>query len=327
MRARLLPPLAAFLIALAIALPAPSSSAQEPPVPAYLALGDSLAFGVGAENPAAQGYVGLVAFELEQTEEYAETGLEVVNVSVPGATSSDLVEEGGQLDQALEAIEEREETEGLAAVDLITISVGANDLLALGEPESDCFVDPLGDPCQEALAATLAGLNENLAHVLTTLRAAAPLAEVYVLDVYNPYSGTDDPLEIVASVGVQQINGVITAVAADPTYRSELVSVFELFQGRGNQLIASDGIHPNNDGYLVMAEAVLSTIQDRPFVFPPDISPVPSGSVSPTPVDNGGDSGVDAVVFWITLPLAFAAGVVLTGAYFLMRGRRGLGSS
>src|SRR6266511_2831972 len=110
MGCRSLPPLAAFLsLALAIALApsAPSAHAQE--APAYVALGDSLAFGVGASNPSTTGYVALAYNALRNSERFRPTGLELLNLGVAGARSADLVAPGGQLDSALDEIRRRQE--------------------------------------------------------------------------------------------------------------------------------------------------------------------------------------------------------------------------
>ena len=56
---RLLPPLAAFFSLPPSPLAARRQRAHAAETPAYIALGDSLAFGVGAANPAAEGYVAL----------------------------------------------------------------------------------------------------------------------------------------------------------------------------------------------------------------------------------------------------------------------------
>src|ERR1700674_2414620 len=194
MPSRLLPPLAAFLFLAAVALAfAAGVRAQQPP--AYLALGDSLAFGVGADSPAEQGYVGLTTASLRLSK-YNGTGLDLVNLSAPGATSADLLQPGGQLERALTDIQSR------GGADIISIDIGANDLLALAESNSPCFQSSGSKACQDALGQTLASLQTNLSSVLRRLREAAPTAQVYVLDIYNPYSGTNDPRAIVASVGV-----------------------------------------------------------------------------------------------------------------------------
>jgi Lysophospholipase L1 and related esterases len=314
MPCRLLPPLAAFLFLAAVSLASAAAvSAQQPP--AYLALGDSLAFGVGADNPAEQGYVGLTAANLRLSK-YSSTGLDLVNLSAPGATSADLLQPGGQLDRAISEIQRR------GGVDIISIGVGANDLLALAESSSPCFQSAASKACQDALGQTLAGLQSNLSSVLRQLRAAAPNAQIYVLDIHNPYSGTNDPRAIVASVGVQQVNGVIAAAAADPSLSAKFVSIHGVFEGRARQWIASDGIHPNNDGYRVMAEALLAAIEGQSPVLPSDLAALSTAAVGAGSSVSSGDSGVNALVPEVGIPAAFAAGLLLSAAYFVVRGRR-----
>ena len=315
MPSRLLPPLAAFLFLAAVALAfATAVRAQQPP--AYLALGDSLAFGVGADNPAEQGYVGLTAANLRLSK-YSGTGLDPVNLSAPGATSADLLQPGGQLDRALSEIQSR------GGVDIISIDIGANDLLALvAKSNSPCLQSAASKACQDVLGQTLAGLQSNLSSVLRRLREAAPNAQVYVLDIYNPYSGTNDPRVIVASVGVQQLNGVIAAAAADPSLGAKFVSIHDAFEGRARQWIASDGIHPNNDGYRVMAEALLAAIEGRSPVLPSDLAALPTAAVGAGSSVSSSDSGVNALVPEAGIPAAFAAGLLLSAAYFVVRGRR-----
>jgi lysophospholipase L1-like esterase len=316
---RVLPPLAAFLFfALApFAAPRPALSAD---APAYMAIGDSLAFGVGAQNPAAEGYVALTATELESHELFAEAGLEMINLSEPGATSGDLLEPDGQLDQALAEIAARQEPqETNDAVEIISIDVGGNDLLSLVETGLPCFEDPGGGPCRTAVNAMLSDLQGNLTLLLTELRQAAPAADIYVIDLYNPYSGTGEPLEVVASLGVQMVNGVIASVAANPEFGARFVSVYDLFQGRGQQWVAPDGIHPNNDGHRVLSAALTAAIFGRDIVLPSDIATPP-----PPVVDSSDNSGSDVglTVFVASLAVAFAAGGFVSAAYFLVRGRR-----
>jgi lysophospholipase L1-like esterase len=313
MPSRFLPPLAAFLFLASAAL-APIGAVHSQSTPAYLALGDSLAFGVGADNPATQGYVGLTAEALRKTDRYA-AGLDVVNLGVPGATSADLLAPGGQLEEALARIDDAGD------VPIISIDIGANDLLALAEGDSPCLQAPSSKTCLDALGLTLASLQTNLSTVLHRLRTAAPGAQIYVLNVYNPYSGTNDPREVIASVGVQQLNGVISAASNDPALGVAFVDVHDVFEGRARQWIASDGIHPNNDGYRVMAEALLATIQDRSPVLPSDLAALPSASTSDADA-SGDDSGVDALVPAVGIPAAFVAGLLLSAAYFAVRGRR-----
>lgn len=77
----------------------------------YVALGDSVANGIGASRPQ-NGYVGLVARRIHDR---TGRGVRVINVSVTGATTADVV---------------REQLPKIQGVrpDLVTLDIGANDV-------------------------------------------------------------------------------------------------------------------------------------------------------------------------------------------------------
>jgi hypothetical protein len=118
---------------------------------------------------------------------------------------------------------------------------------------------------------------------------------------------------------------VINATASEPALAVDLVSVFELFLGRGEQWVASDRIHPNDSGHLVISEALLAAIGDRAVVIPEDLASVPTGSSvgqqgSASPVSSNQDD-VSAVLLFVAIGIAFAAGLIVSGTYFWTRGR------
>ena len=326
MGCRLLPPLAAFLsLALAIALapPAPSAHAQE--APAYVALGDSLAFGVGASNPSTTGYVALVHNALSNSERFGPTGLDLLNLGVAGARSADLVAPGGQLDSALDEIRVRQEDASPIAneVEVISVDVGGNDLLGLVAPGSPCLESASVEPCRAAFGEVLSSIDRNLTEIVTRLREAAPEAIIVVVDLYNPYSGTGDLREPIAEVGVGQVNGVIGAATADPDLRITTASIFQLFTGRGTQWVAPDGIHPNDNGHKVIAEAVIAAIANREPRIPDELLSASPGATAPAidlGSENSGD-GVSTALLVTAVAVAFVAGAAVSGAYFVARGR------
>lgn len=316
---RVAPPLAALLFFTALLLP----TAAAAPGPAYLALGDSLAFGVGATNPSTHGYVGLTYEALRTAEPYRESGLELVNLSQPGATSHDLLQAGGQLEQALKEIERRavDFVRG-NEVEIISMDIGGNDLLVLAQSDSPCLAAPAGEACMQRLGEVLRGLQDNLRTALERLREAAPEAHIFLIDFYNPYSGTGTAIEAIADVGVQQLNGVIRAVASDPELRVGLASVFQLFQGRARQWIAADGIHPNDIGHAVIAEVLMAAIEGREPEIPEEILGRDPDAVSGTTGQGSGDGWRDNLLLLIiAVPLSFLAGAAVTAGYFLARGR------
>jgi acyl-CoA thioesterase I len=324
---RLLPFVAACLSLALLATPGPTARAQDSPI--YLALGDSLAFGVGASEPSSTGYVARTYESLRSSERYRESGLELVNLSVPGAKSTDLLAAGGQLDSALNLIRDRGSDEPQAnGVDAITIDIGGNDLLGLVAPGSPCLQSASVEPCRAAFGDVLSAIQTNLTETLRRLRDAAPQATIVAVDLYNPYSGTGDVREPIAELGVGQVNGVIGAVIANPDLRVLGASIFQLFSGRGLQWIAPDGIHPNDSGHAVIAEAVIAAISGREPVIPDELGAAsPGATAAPLdanapsePNDGGGD--ISTTVFGAGIVVAFMGGLTVCAAYFLARGRR-----
>ncbi len=315
---------------MSLALLAGPARAEE--TPAYLALGDSLAFGVGASDPAATGYVGLTYDALRKSDRYRERGLELVNLSAPGATSSDLLLHGGQLEAALEEITRRQEDASSADdnVEIVSIDIGGNDLLALGAAGSACRNDPTTGACGEQFTEMLQALRTNLARTVEGLRQAAPKADIVIVGLYNPYSGTGSSLETPADVALQQLNSALGAVAADPSVAAKWAPVYDLFRGRGGQWIAADGLHPNDKGHTVVAEVLLAAIQNRDpalpedlLTEPPALSPGgPSSLAGDQAAPSSSDEGNPLLLLAVAVPAAFLSGAIITGAYFLARGRR-----
>lgn len=321
MRNRSGPPLAAFLLlfsTLILGLSVANAAATQE-TPKYIVIGDSLSYGLGASEPSQTGFAALVHDALEGSDRFSDTGIDFINLSAPGATSPDLLEVGGQLQLALAEIERS------ASAPVITVAIGGNDLLDLADADSPCLNDVQTEPCLAELGQTLTTLQSNLGEVLTSLREASAEANIVVVDLYNPFSGTGDIRELLADAGVQRINGVIGASASDPGLRADLASVFQFFQGRGNQWIASDGIHPNDNGHAVIAEIVLAALGDREPHISDELLSVPPDPISVlgSVPQAGGDDGVGVAVLLIAIVVAFLAGGAVTGAFFVVRGRQG----
>src|SRR3990170_4998140 len=326
---RLLPLLAAF-VSLALLAPAPAAAKE---APAYIAIGDSLAFGVGASDPASGGYVALTYETLRSSERYRDRGLELVNLGVPGATSSDLLLPGGQLERALDEIRERQEDASSSDdnAEIITVDIGGNDVLALATADSPCVKDPLAEECQRRFQEMLGTLKGNLTEVLEGLREAAPKADLVVMDLYSPLSGRGGAEDLIADFAVGEINAVTEEVASRPDLDASLASVYTLFRGRAAQFIAADGVHPNDDGHALMAEVVLAAIEGRAPVLPEELlTPLAVEEISRGPLGQGGlepitssrekDSNL-ALILALAIPASLLGVGAVAGAYLAARGR------
>jgi lysophospholipase L1-like esterase len=194
----------------------------------YLALGDSLAAGFGA-LPATRGYAYLLYLKGVYDTELNTT---FANAAVPRATSSDVL--AFQVPQAIK----------IFRPDVITISVGGNDLLKI-----------LGgaDPVQ-----VLTEFQSNLAGILCGLRQGLPQTRVYIHNLY-------DIPEITERIpgGLQailQFNAIVAGVA-QACGAAGVADVFSAFMGQQGLLIIDRKghepfeVHPTNAGYRVIADA------------------------------------------------------------------------
>jgi lysophospholipase L1-like esterase len=229
-------------IAVLIASLRSSSSANDGNI--YVSIGDSIAAGNGASDPATTGFVALLA---------AREEVSVRNLAVSGATTDDVLTD--QLGKALVPIES-----GHAA--FVTISAGGNDLAGL-IPNASCVQEPLPPSCplDEALATVEANLNAIVAYI----RDANTRVPVVLLAYPNFFSGTGHAWEAPASRVLPRLDDVIREVAS----RFDRVTVaepFDAFEGHAGDLThvndpAFDP-HPNDAGHRVIADAFASALED-----------------------------------------------------------------
>lgn len=241
---------------------APATSTPSPPVatPAtsgvYLALGDSITFGIGVPQPQRNGFVARVADGLRPPA--AETRV----FAVPGETAAGFLQR--RLDDVVTAIEELG-----PRVELVTIGLGANELLRARRAPA-CEADPPSAACRAVVDAAIGeatdALDAVLAAVQASLAAEGSDAHVLVLAYYNPDA---DPLAASTVAGADGVVGCspadaepglndrIACVAADRG--AELVDLYAAFLGREDELtrVARGDVHPNGDGYAVIAARIL----------------------------------------------------------------------
>lgn len=234
----------------------------------YIALGDSLAVGVGATRPDRLGYVPRIGRAL---------GASIQNLAVSGETSQSLLEEG-QLDAALRRIGMADPGE----IRLVTLDIGGNDLLHLLRTEP-CAEAPNSVACRRAVAFTLVEFERNYRATLAALREAlddaAPDARLVVMTYFNPFSGTDaayvaggrlallgadgalDCRAANASAANRGMNDVIACVGDE--FEALVADVQPRFAGLGIELthIGSRDIHANDRGYRVIADVFLDALR------------------------------------------------------------------
>jgi lysophospholipase L1-like esterase len=238
----------------------------------YLAVGDSVAVGQGASVPERFGYAGLFN-QFYQADHPGEEGL--ANVAVPGETSASFL--SGQMARVLETINDPD-----TEIKVVTLTLGISDLLPVFRTEP-CASDPGGAACQKAITTARTTFTNNYLSILAQLNLALAQdpgeGRVLVTTYYNPFDGTDNPLEGPVDAALLGNDGTVNFdCAADPeepnklgfndiiacsggTLGAEIIDVYPLFNDAAPALthIAEGDIHPNNDGYRAIADAVIAT--------------------------------------------------------------------
>ena len=128
-RKRLVISIVGVLTIIGLAVPLGLILANQKPPAIYVALGDSLAVGVGATEPEEEGYV-------PQFKKRATANADLVNLAVSGEDSRTFIS-SLQLERAVAAI-----ADPSTNTKVVTLGIGANDLLAVLAPGKPCTVDP-----------------------------------------------------------------------------------------------------------------------------------------------------------------------------------------
>ena len=266
------------------------------PDPVYLALGDSLAVGVGASDwnlfdpttpSPALGYVPQFhEFLLDEEDD----DLVLHNLGVGSEDSESFILAGVQLDAAITII-------ATTDVEVVTLTIGGNDLLGLLFIEP-CASNLTGSECQDALVDALPGALESFgaryATILGTLTAIMnDDAELMVMTYFNPFDGVgalNPSLAILESLIDQALVGVdggidCLANLIDPTkvglndiiactgnaLGAHVVDVYPLFDSDALRLthiglptlpFPSFGVHPNDDGYEMIWDVFKDEFKD-----------------------------------------------------------------
>ncbi len=270
------------LLTLALALTAAPAVAAEADghgrargAPVYLALGDSVAAGVGAPIPPL-GYVGRLSWLLRRDLDcspranwWAQRGcrqLRLTNLAVSGATTTTLIRDQLPAAEAL-LVARNSDRNPRNDVKVVTLTIGGNDLF--GPVVSACILELA--PCAPTVAGVFTSYAANLAQVLARLRAAGGSDVVIVTTAYYnplpacflaPYAGLGDAVlegGTAPRLGTlpygfndvtRQVSAQYGALVADAFGR---LGVDDLVGGL-------DCLHPDRSGHRALARIFDATI-------------------------------------------------------------------
>lgn len=194
----------------------------------YLALGDSLTtgYGVGANNSFAALYYSRLLANFPN--------LQYENSGRDGLTSGQLIS----------MLRQPGISNLIAKASLITITIGSNDLLAIGK---DLMAGKLINP-----QLTLSEFTQNLIILGLRLRQLNPTATIKIATIYNPLPPMNKELNALSNNLLNLANSSIRKVSRE--YGLIVVPVAKGFRGRERVLIGPDHVHPSIEGHRVMAE-------------------------------------------------------------------------
>ncbi|UPG64940.1 GDSL-type esterase/lipase family protein [Metabacillus endolithicus] len=157
-----------------------ATAAEQEETLTVVSLGDSITFGWNLEQPQTPPVQSENAFPFL----IGNGNTEVLNVSYPGWTST----------QLLEAIKTEESQQKLQQAETVTLSIGANDLLQAIELskmiENQQAVDP--EALQQKVAAATAQVYNNITEIITLIKGQTD-APILLYSLYNPF-GMNDPI-------------------------------------------------------------------------------------------------------------------------------------
>ena len=219
----------------------------------YVALGDSLATGYGATNGYVYRYANLLGTDTEAT-------VNVHNLGVNGLTSK-------QLRAGIENNQRVKDT--IKQAEVITIDIGANDLLRArwryrtgdcgGADNQDCFRQAVGDfqTNWDAILANVTGVRSPGTTIIRTMDFYNPLVDVDRATESWPNASANDFM--IFKEYLEQVNSHIDK--SSDAYGIPHARIYEAFNGptgdedpSSNGYMASDGIHPSDDGHAVIAQ-------------------------------------------------------------------------
>jgi lysophospholipase L1-like esterase len=220
-----------------------TTTANAPVSLSYVALGDSLAVGLGAYR----GYVDRYADYIK-----TDTGaqVDVVNLGQSGETSS----------QLLHALRNHEPLrQALSTADVITFNIGFNDLGRASEAYENGTCGGVDN--QDCLRAAVGTFEENWDAIIAELLSFRSTDDTIIRTVglgYTPHVDTDEVLGMSPSYGRVNDFRVFEPYANEANHHIATTATkngipyAEVHLDKEN--ISRDGVHPNDEGYETIAD-------------------------------------------------------------------------
>ena len=201
----------------------------------YLALGDSLTRGIGDEK-GKYGYTQRLAHEMEAWP--AVGGVELDNRGKNGRRS----------DKLLSLIKKGHYDEELAAADLVTVTMGGNDVMKVVKKDIFSLKKSMFDK-------ELVKFEKRYRKIVDGIRERNSEVPIILIGFYNPFSIITDeytPFEAI----IDEWNMSIAQIASDDG-NACFVPISDLFETNEEMVYHTDFFHPNASGYDRMTSRII----------------------------------------------------------------------
>ncbi len=218
----------------------------------YIALGDSLASGINSENELANGYADFLAKRMDEAGKLKSYNK---GFSMPGYTTTEVLDD--ILNHVVRPVygtgypeAEAEIQAAIADAEIITISAGANDVLAhivINHDTGDFQAD------FSAIMSTLQKVKNNYKSIIENIRQLNPDARIYVMGYYNPFPSLPEELQPQLKILLTQMNNAIRNGIADTG--AVFVQTGEAMAEDTKSYLPNPlNIHPSEAGYKRLTE-------------------------------------------------------------------------
>lgn len=219
----------------------------------YVALGDSIAYGYGLSNPKKDSYVGQVKQYLEKKYDYVFAA----NFGTNGLRSDELLD----ILTNPENENYKKYRATLRYADIVTISIGSNDLMHLIRLDMDMqeYIEQ-GDA---VFCEACQRFDENFPRIIAAIREISPKAKICADNVYNPCHGLKEYRDLYAQAE-HYINLLNQTFTKGKGYT--LVDIKSEFDASEEKLVnmALNGgeidPHPSKAGHILIGKMVIKAI-------------------------------------------------------------------
>lgn len=213
---------------------------DEPKKVQIVGLGDSLTKGVGDKDK--KGYIGYVSDQY--FEDSQNTTVTLQNYAVTGNETEDL----------LKRLEEETVQNGVKKADYIFLTIGGNDLFGVVKTHF-MNLDQQYFTLQKKIYL------ENLTTILANIRYLNPDAPIYFTGLFNPFSKAFGNIPEMNDIVDDWNQGSRSVIAKTPG--ATFVPVADLFLESDENLLYEDAFHPNEDGYHLMGDRIVTYLKEN----------------------------------------------------------------